>query len=268
MTDALAVATVIIYVLLIQPVFYCLWKHGRHGILGWLALQSFCLLRIIGNAVLLHAEATNASNSNALLISNIGLSPLLLATLGFLHEARRARSPSIGRKLEWALVIQYHFAVSVALVLIIVGVINLEGGTITTTTSSLLKVGAAILVVCWAALVLWTRVSMNEQGKDMNAKGYANGTKVLYGVVAALPLVGIRLVYAIASLLLEVNGSSSDFPTSLAAKVCMSVVPEMIATVVFVVAGVSTRDMHRTSEGRNGYYRDVGAGTLLVERRG
>ena len=126
---------------------------------------------------------------------------------------------------------------------------------------------------------------MNEQGKDMNAKGYANGTKVstsalshptstdkalqvLYGVVAALPLVGIRLVYAIVSLLLEVNGSSSDFPTSLAAKVCMSVVPEMIATIVFVVAGISTRDMHRTSEGRNGYYRDLGAGTLLVERRG
>ena len=87
MTDALAVATIIIYAILIQPVFYCLWKHGRHGILGWVALQSFCLLRIIGNAILLHAEATNASNSNALLISNIGLSPLLLAALGFLHEA-------------------------------------------------------------------------------------------------------------------------------------------------------------------------------------
>ncbi|MCJ1292779.1 hypothetical protein MMC34_004332 [Xylographa carneopallida] len=268
MTDALAVATIIIYAILIQPVFYCLWKHGRHGILGWVALQSFCLLRIIGNAILLHAEATNASNSNALLISNIGLSPLLLAALGFLHEARRARSPSICRRLEWALVIQYHLVVSVALALVIVGVINLQSGIITTTTSVLLKVAAAILIVCWAALVLWTGVSMRKQGRDTSAKGYAEGTKLLYGVVAALPLVGFRLIYAIVSLLLEVNGSSSGFTTSVAAKVCMSVVPEMLATIVFVVAGISTRDMHKTFDGRNGSSRDVRAGTPLVEQRG
>ncbi|MCJ1382350.1 hypothetical protein MMC17_005463 [Xylographa soralifera] len=267
MTDALAIATLIIYVILIQPVLYCLWKHGRHGLLGWLALQSFCLLRIIGNAVLVNAEATNTSNSHALLISNIGLSPLLLATLGFLHEARRARSPSIGRKLEWALVIQYHVTISIALILIIIGVVNLEGGTITATTSALLKAGAAILLVCWAALVFWVRVSMREQGKDTNATGYAPGTKLLYSVLVALPLVGIRLLYAVISLLLEVSGSSSDFTTSVAAKVCMSVVPEMIATIVFVLAGIVTRNMHKTVEGRNGRYGDVGAGVLLVERR-
>ncbi|MCJ1417932.1 hypothetical protein MMC32_004277 [Xylographa parallela] len=155
------------------------------------------------NAVLLNAEATNASNNNALLISNIGLSALLSATWGFLHEARRARSPSIGRKLEWALVIQYHGAISVALVLIIIGVINLEDRTISTTTSTLLKAAAAILIVCWAALVFWARVSMRKKGKELNTAGYAAGTKSLYGVIAALSLVGLRLIYAIASLLLE-----------------------------------------------------------------
>ncbi|MCJ1433824.1 hypothetical protein MMC27_003189 [Xylographa pallens] len=268
MPDALAIATIIIYVVLIQPVLYCLWKHGRHGILGWLCLQVFCLLRIAGNAVLLNAKATNASNNNALLINNIGLSPLLIATLGFLHEARRARSPSLGRKLEWALVIQYHAAVSVALVLIIIGVINLEDRTTSTTTYALLKAAAAILIVCWAALVFWTRVSMRAQGKDLNTPGYAAGTKLLYGVIAALPLIGLRLIYAIASLLLEVNGSSSDFTTSLAARVCMSVVPEMIVTLVFVVAGIRTRNMHKTVEGRTEHHRDGGAGVLLDERRG
>ena len=95
MVDGLAVATVVIYAILVQPVLYCLWKHGRHGILGWLALQSFCLLRIIGNAVLLHAEATNTSSSNALLISNVGLSPLLLASLGILHEALARPFPCV-----------------------------------------------------------------------------------------------------------------------------------------------------------------------------
>ncbi|MCJ1399121.1 hypothetical protein MMC11_002323 [Xylographa trunciseda] len=265
MVDALAVATIVIYLVLIQPVIYCLWKHGRHGILGWLALQSFCLLRIIGNIVLVHAEATNTSNTNALLISNVGLSPLLLATVGFLHEARRARNPSLGRKLEWGLVIQYHFAVTIALILIIVGVVNLENGTLNTTTTSLLQAGAAVLIVCWAALVLWTRLSMREQGKDLDATAYTDGTKLLYAVLIALPLVAVRLIYAVVSLLMEVNGTGSGFTTSVAAKVLMSVVPEMLATIVFVVAGVATRDMHKGVQEPGGRYRD---GVLLVERRG
>ncbi|MCJ1391435.1 hypothetical protein MMC18_004299 [Xylographa bjoerkii] len=174
----------------------------------------------------------------------------------------------MGRKLEWILVIQYHVAVSVALVLIIIGVVNLEGGTSNATTSALLKAGAIILIVCWVALVFWTQSSMRQQGEDIHAMGYAEGTKLLYGVLVALPLVALRLIYAIISLFLEAGGSSSAFTTSVAVKVCMSVVPEMIVTIVFVVAGISTRSMHKTASRQNGHYRDVGSGVLLVERTG
>lgn len=86
MADPLAVAEIIIYIILIQPTLFILFKHGRHGILGWFYLQIFCLLRIIGNAVSLHEDATHSTNSKTLLINSIGLSPLLLATAGILHE--------------------------------------------------------------------------------------------------------------------------------------------------------------------------------------
>ena len=88
MTDPLAAATLAIYAILIQPTLYCLWTHGRRGFLGWFYLQLFSLLRVIGNAVELHAAATPPpQNSHVLLINNIGLSPILLATAGILHEA-------------------------------------------------------------------------------------------------------------------------------------------------------------------------------------
>ena len=88
MADHLATATLIIYAILLQPTLYCFWAHGRHGFLGWFYLQIFCLLRIVGNAVELHAATNlNPKSSHVQLINNIGLSPLLLATAGILHEA-------------------------------------------------------------------------------------------------------------------------------------------------------------------------------------
>ena len=110
---------------------------------------------------------------------------------------------------------------------------------------------------------------MGVKGKDTSATGYADGTKasaslllltptdkgiqLLYAVLAALPLVLLRLIYAIVSLLLDLGGSGSDFTTSVAAKVVLSVVPEMIVAIVFVVAGIATRDMHRALPLRYGH---------------
>ena len=67
--------------------------------------------------------------------------------------------------------------------------------------------------------------------------------QLFIGVVVALPLVALRLAYAVVSLILDLNDSSSPFTTSVAAGVCLSVVPEMLVTVVLLAVGVSTRDM-------------------------
>lgn len=85
--SGLEIATLIVYIILIQPITYCLWRHGRPGILGWLCIQSFCVVRIVGSAMLLHAEAAHSTSNNALLLGSIGLSPLLIGTVGILHEA-------------------------------------------------------------------------------------------------------------------------------------------------------------------------------------
>jgi hypothetical protein len=81
--SALYIVTLVVYVILVQPITYCAWKHGRHGLLGWLVLQSFCGIRVVGSILNLHEDASTA----ALIISNVGLSPLLLGTAGVLHEA-------------------------------------------------------------------------------------------------------------------------------------------------------------------------------------
>ena len=80
---ALATAQLAIYAVLTLPTAYTLLLHGKRGFLGWFYLFVFCTLRIVGGAMLLH----DPLSTGATVVSSIGISPLLLATLGVLHEA-------------------------------------------------------------------------------------------------------------------------------------------------------------------------------------
>jgi hypothetical protein len=85
--ETLPIAVLIVYAALVQPTFYCLLKHGRPGFLGWIVLQSFCFIRIIGSILQIHFDSTKSTSQVPLILNNIGLSPLLLGLLGILHEA-------------------------------------------------------------------------------------------------------------------------------------------------------------------------------------
>jgi hypothetical protein len=84
----LYILILISYVVLAQPTLFTLFRHGRHGILGWFYLQFFCAIRAIGSIIDLKAESNGTTNSTAVVIVNsVGLSPLILAALGIMHEA-------------------------------------------------------------------------------------------------------------------------------------------------------------------------------------
>jgi hypothetical protein len=87
MMSGLDIVILVVYIAFLNPILYCMWKHGKPGLLGWLPLQSFCLVRIVGSILDLHDAAVHSKSQNSLILSNIGLSPLLLAAAGILHEA-------------------------------------------------------------------------------------------------------------------------------------------------------------------------------------
>jgi hypothetical protein len=62
--------------------------------------------------------------------------------------------------------------------------------------------------------------------------------KLLFGVVTAMPFVGLRELDAFLSNFV----TSESFLTSLPVKICLSVVPEIIATIAFVAAGFAARN--------------------------
>ncbi|GAD98758.1 conserved hypothetical protein [Paecilomyces variotii No. 5] len=239
---ALPIAQLIIYCVLVLPILYCLYRHGKPGLLGWLYLFIFCTLRIVGSGLEM-GHGGNSSSSSALLVNNIGLSPLLLAAVGILHEARAARNMISNAKLEWACVLVYHVAVSASLAIIasaISALTNKSSHMSSTTALTLVKAGFVIMLVCWLALVAWTSLTLRSpRDYDLISRRYVDGIKLTYAVVLSWPLIMLRGIYGVIS----VTKPSSGFSNSLAVNVCLSVVPQLLLAVLFVLVGIWTRNI-------------------------
>ena len=86
-------------------------------------------------------------------------------------------------------------------------------------------------------------------------------------MIIALPLIALRLAYGVAVLLLDVLGHATDnFALSLAAKVVLSTVPEMVLVIVFIVVGMMTKDIAGAYWRKGGERR--GVGHEMVNSRG
>ncbi|KAL1867428.1 hypothetical protein Plec18167_008701 [Paecilomyces lecythidis] len=245
---ALPLAQLIIYCILVLPILYCLYRHGKPGLLGWLYLFIFCTLRIVGSGLEIGHGNVDSSSSSALLVNNIGLSPLLLAAIGILHEARAARNLISNAKLEWTCVLIYHVAVSASLAIIasaISALTNKSSHMSNTTALTLVKVGFVIMLVCWVALVAWTSLTLRSpRDYDLISRRYVDGIKLTYAVVLSWPLIMLRGVYGVIS----VTKPSSGFSKSLAVNVCLSVVPQLLLAVIFVLVGIWTRHIDETQD--------------------
>lgn len=82
---AYAAVVLAIYLALLLPAAYNLWKHGFRYLawVGWGYFTIFCTLRIVGSAM----QISDPESTGAAIISGVGLSPLTIAAGGILHEA-------------------------------------------------------------------------------------------------------------------------------------------------------------------------------------
>ena len=87
--ESLDIAELAIFSPLLFLTLIVIYRHGIHRQSGWIYLSIFCLIRIIGGALGIAAER-NPSNVSDLewsaILGSIGISPLLLASLGLLKR--------------------------------------------------------------------------------------------------------------------------------------------------------------------------------------
>jgi hypothetical protein len=85
-TTNLSIAQLSLYALFAPLILFCLVKHGKHGLFGWLFLLIFSGLRITTSVLTIRDRSFHSGTAGASIINSIGLSPLLLADFGMLHQ--------------------------------------------------------------------------------------------------------------------------------------------------------------------------------------
>ncbi|RAH73370.1 uncharacterized protein BO66DRAFT_220582 [Aspergillus aculeatinus CBS 121060] len=243
MTSGLLVSQLALYAPLTLPTLYLVFSHGRHGLLAWLYLLAFCVLRVTGAVMGLH----NPHNTGAQIISSIGLSPLLLSIDGVLHEARiYCLSPN--KRTEWTFMALIHVLVATGVAMVGAGAGGLLGDTPKPNDLSNIKVGMVLLEVAWGVLALWglwTRC--DGRGAPAGLIG-REGWLLLTGTLLALPLVEISVIYILVA---QITQRADLNPTtgSLAVRVVLGFLPELLAAIVLVFVGILTRGVGEVGAG-------------------
>ena len=87
-SSRLAVAELVLFVPCLLGASWVTFRHGLDRRLGWLYLVIFSLVRIVGASCQIASESKHSVGliEAATILSNVGLTPLLLAMLGLLKR--------------------------------------------------------------------------------------------------------------------------------------------------------------------------------------
>lgn len=87
--ENIAIAELVVYIPIALLTLLVIFRHGFHKQLGWIYLSIFSGIRIAG-AIMEILSIKSPDNENdrewAIILQSVGLSPLLLATLGLLKR--------------------------------------------------------------------------------------------------------------------------------------------------------------------------------------
>ncbi|OCL03946.1 hypothetical protein AOQ84DRAFT_400357 [Glonium stellatum] len=264
--ESLAIAQLVIYIPVLFASTIVVTRHGFHRQLGWIFLAILATIRIIGSGFEI-AAVKNPHNSTdiewAAILQSVGISPLLLASLGLLKRiidetAMRAlrhsgvqiplaafsvigqlsrrftkKAPASTRRGE---VIQLlYLPCTIGLILCIVGGTDLASAKLSDQHSgmTLFKAGIILFVVVYAALFLITIITAQDFNHIVPRE-----QRVFLAVLAALPLLGARIVYGMLCVFLN-DKTFSIFGRNIVARVLMAVLEEFLVVIAYTFVGLT-----------------------------
>ncbi|PWY92277.1 hypothetical protein BO70DRAFT_357409 [Aspergillus heteromorphus CBS 117.55] len=228
-SESLAAANLGFYAIVSLPALYCFIMHGKHGLAAWVYVLAMCGLRLAGNAISLHAYEHNQVSTVAAIINGIGLSPLLIAAMGLLRESNHSIQQSLSSPLNtWGFLIAH---------IVIGGGIGLAAAS--KANETILKVGMIFFATGWT--MVCGLVVLSYQATSHRQR-LSDERKILLAVTIAMPLIGIRIIYAIAT----VFSSSGLEGGSLAVRVIFGTLPEYLTMLVYIGVGIATRNLARS----------------------
>jgi hypothetical protein len=219
-------------------------RHGFNRSSGWIFTLVLCLIRIVGACCQL---ATYHDQSSGLLettfiLDSVGISPLLLATLGLLSrcvDAVNTNTTNAFHMLQFRLT---QLVIVLGLILSIVGGTNSvsANGTFTVQTTS--KIGVLLYVVGYVVLAVRTVTIIPKLSSHAGEKHLA------LAVIIALPFILVRIIYSLLAVFLH-NHDFSLINGSVAILVVMSVLEEFLVVIIYLIVGWRAEALPATKRG-------------------
>jgi len=245
----ISLGQVLVYVPILLVSAVLVRRHGFKRQAGWIFLVVLSIVRIVGGAC--HVAAEESSDPSTTLITTFsilesaGLSPLMLATVGFLNTVAQGvfENPRAYRGIHLLGILA-----TVSLVLTIVGGVNIGNAKTQddlNTAATYRHVGALLFLALFIAValvhfLLWTR----------KHKIMPHRRVLLVGISAVLPFLFVRTLYAVLSGFSPVSiaptppsrNSLSKFSSisgSWEIYLVMSVLAELMTVVAYLLVGAS-----------------------------
>ncbi|THH33965.1 hypothetical protein EUX98_g287 [Antrodiella citrinella] len=246
----ISIVLMIIYIPILLVSAVLVKRHGFKRQAGWIFLLILSLVRIVGSIAHLVAELSNNPSSGLIetfsILDNIGLSPLMGCTLGFLNTVG-AGAFEDNKRLSTALRLMGILA-TVAMILTVVGGIDVGEANDQSDLNSATKyrhIGGVLYVILYLLVAL-------AHGFFWSQKEYImlHRRTLLVGISAVLPFLFIRVLYSILSDFAPAaiegvtphhNGLSKFSSTtgSWGIYLLMSVICELLVVFVYLYIGIS-----------------------------
>ncbi|KAK9427172.1 hypothetical protein V1505DRAFT_396340 [Lipomyces doorenjongii] len=246
----IAIAEIVVYAfLLVISLLNCV-RHGFKGQDGWILLSIFCILRLVASVLVIVVEESSNPSTGVIVgeftISNIALTPLHMAALGFLITcALLAFDNTVPAMLNNMLRIS-RIVLAAAIILGIVSAVEINSNQASTTGHDLQK--AAILLItavfCFLtlfALYLLGFVSIGGQSRML-----------ALGVTFALPFLCVRIIYSLVGVFsTAIPNNFSSTTGSWQIYLGMDVIMEFVVVGVLAVTGLLLQNYYSEGSPRN-----------------
>ena len=258
--NILSIVEVAVYVPCLVTALFLSARHGFSKSAGWYFLVVFCLARIIGPAMQIATSGyptSTALYTGYTILQSVGLSPLLLATLGFLSRLLDSINRSHTALISTRVLKFIELVLLVALILGIVGGINASedvtknGGVYKVPTIS--KVASGLFIASYAAIVVATiLITFSVRRAEAGEK------RILVAIAFSLPFLLVRLIYSTITTFSH-SKLFSPLSGSIVILVCMALIEEFVIVAVYEGTGLTLNKIskHRVAseyiEGQSGH---------------
>ncbi|KIM98602.1 hypothetical protein OIDMADRAFT_31384 [Oidiodendron maius Zn] len=241
-TGQISIVQLAFFSVAIWPAFYCLIKHGKHGLLGWIFICLFCTIRIVGAGIIIGDESGDKPLSEGgLILSAVAIAPLVISVGGIAHESYNSlkdhRSILFG-SIPHVLV---HLGCMGAIALLVIGYTKFETASSTAndmkTGLDIIRVGGVILLVVWVGIAVITMVSLLYPRKLYGERQLIRG--VVVGLIALL----IRILYTLLGSLINSTSFNPKTGGTVAEKIVLDVLPEIVLVFALIAAGIASRNL-------------------------